>query len=198
MRFEYPRATLESLRQPMEDKKISISRVEGHTTYPTDFMLVATMNPCPCGYFGDNTKECSCTSNQILTYQKRLSGPLLDRIDLSVNVSRVPNETILDNTSLNNTQHKGALSAIDNATNAQLNRYKSSIKYNASMTNSDIKKYATLPQDARQLLAQASDRLGLSARSYLRVIKVARIIADLSSEQNISVSHISEALQYRS
>ncbi|MEI7918574.1 MAG: YifB family Mg chelatase-like AAA ATPase [Candidatus Saccharibacteria bacterium] len=194
---EYPRSTLETLRQPLEDKKIDVSRANSHVTYPADFMLVATMNPCPCGYFGDKTKECSCTSNQIIAYQKRLSGPLMDRIDLVVNVSRVPNEALLVADSLINSQHLTASDSIKRAFIAQKERYKSSIIYNASLSNSDIKKHAPLSDDAKSLLLKAADSLKLSARSYFKIIKIARTIADLAGEKDISTGHISEALQYR-
>lgn len=194
---EYPRLILESLRQPLEDKKIDISRANAHVTYPSDFMLVATMNPCPCGYFGDNARECSCTSNQIMSYQKRLSGPLLDRIDISINVSRVPNEFLLQSESLNNSQHLSALASINKAVSIQKIRYGSCIRYNASLNNSEIKKFAPLSKEAKSLLTMASTRLLLSARGYFKIIKVARTIADLAGENDILAEHISEALRYR-
>ncbi len=194
---EYPRQTLEALRQPLEDKKIDISRANARVSYPADFMLIATMNPCPCGYYGDQTKECTCTNNQITSYQKKLSGPLLDRIDLVVNVSKVPNELLLNTDSLSNIQHLTALGSINLAISRQKERYKSSSKYNASLNNSDIKKYAMLTDDAKALLLTAANRLSLSARSYFKVIKVARTIADLDDSDSIEAKHIGEALQYR-
>jgi len=194
---EYPRSILESLRQPLEDKKVDISRANAHVTYPADFMLVATMNPCPCGYLGDATKECSCTSSQIIAYKKRLSGPLLDRIDLVINVTKVPNELLLQSKSLNFCQHPYDTDLINNAINIQNKRYCSCVKYNASLNNNDLKKYAELTDEAKKLLLTAADRLALSARSYFKVIKVARTIADLANETKILPEFISEALQYR-
>ncbi|MDB5183379.1 MAG: putative bifunctional enzyme and transcriptional regulator [Candidatus Saccharibacteria bacterium] len=194
---EYPRSVLETLRQPLEDKRIAITRAAARTVYPADFMMVATMNPCPCGYLGDSLKECSCSMAQILNYQKRLSGPLLDRIDLKVNVSRVSNDTLLKQKSYENIQHISALDAISNALKAQSNRYGSSSKYNASLSSTQVQKQINLTTEARQLLSLASEKLGLSARSYFKVIKVARTIADLELAQDVEKRHLSEALQYR-
>lgn len=195
---EYPRSILESLRQPMEDKKIDISRANGHVSYPANFMLVATMNPCPCGYYGDTTKECNCSLSQISSYQKKLSGPLLDRIDLTVNVTKVPNELLLSKHELKqNSQHIFATNIINNALIIQKDRYKSSVIYNASMSNRQIEKYSKLTEESKSLLQIASDKLALSARSYFKILKIARTIADLESEIEILPKHISEAIQYR-
>ncbi len=194
---EYSRSTLETLRQPLEDRTISISRANGRINYPANFMLVATMNPCPCGFYGDPTKECTCSSQQIISYQKRLSGPLLDRIDMIINVSRIDNKDLLTVSMMNHSQHNKAIELIKNATTAQLTRYKSSIKYNSNLSSADVTTTFELSGEVRSLLNIAADKLSLSARSYFKIIKVARTIADLDQEKNIQPKHVSEALQYR-
>ena len=194
---EYARATLESLRQPLEDKKVSISRANGHVNYPADFMLVATMNPCPCGYYGDATRECSCNSTQVLAYQKRLSGPLLDRIDLIVSVNRIATNSLLEHNSLNYKQHNDAISAIKNCQDLQFQRYKRSDKYNSNLSSRDVKTLLHLSPEVQKFLNAAAEKLNVSARSYFKIIKVARTIADLDASQNIETKHLAEALQYR-
>ncbi len=194
---EYPRSVIESLRQPLEDKAISVSRAGGRVTYPADFMLVATMNPCPCGHYGDPQKECTCTNTQLISYQKRLSGPLLDRIDLVVNVARVPNQVLLDHSSMHNSQHNQAVKLVSVATERQFNRYKSGSKYNSNLTSKYISKRISLDKDAKALLIKAADKLQLSTRSYFKIVKVARTIADIEKSEYIKSTHISEALQYR-
>jgi magnesium chelatase family protein len=194
---EYPRSTLETLRQPLEDKKIDVSRANGHVTYPADFMLVGTMNPCPCGYFGDKAKECTCTSTQIMSYQKKLSGPLLDRIDLVVHVSRVSNDNLLDAQTLRFNQHHKVSDMIKSAIITQNSRYGCGYKYNASLNNAEIKKHASLSDESSRLLLKASEKLNLSARGYFKIIKVSRTIADLENCKEILPHHIGEAIQYR-
>jgi magnesium chelatase family protein len=194
---EFPRATLEALRQPIEEKEITIARTNGRTTYPADFMLIATMNPCPCGYYGDPTRECVCSNNQIESYRHRISGPLLDRIDLILHVSKVNPETIFYTKSLQQTQQSKVLESINTALTQQKQRYNSSTHYNASLSSNDVKSLFTLSGPAKDLLASAADRLGLTARSYFKVIKVAQTIADLAQNPSIQPEHIAEALQLR-
>ncbi len=194
---EYPRSTLEALRQPLEDRTISISRAQGKLSYPADIMLVATMNPCPCGFYGDATKECTCTQHQIDSYQKRLSGPLLDRIDLTIHVPRVSQEELFQQNTMSNSQHTNAKQSITKALNRQRIRYESSDKYNSNLTSHDIRTSIKLSDTSRHILATATEKLQLSTRAYFRIIRIARTIADLEDAENVTDNHIAEALQYR-
>ena len=193
---EYPRSVLETLRQPLEDKHITINRANGSFRYPADFMLVATMNPCPCGFFGDPKKECSCTSTQILLYQKRLSGPLMDRIDMIITVPRVAQADLLEENSESFVQHNEFKKCIQKTMILQNNRYRSSGKYNANLTSHEARRLPIAPA-AKQLLVQATTKLDISTRGYFRLLKVAQTIADLASSNQIEPPHIAEALQYR-
>ncbi len=190
---EYGRAAIESLRQPLEDGVVTIARTNMHVSYPADFMLVATKNPCPCGYATDSTRECTCSAYQIIQYQKKISGPLLDRIDLVLEVSRVEHKKLLKE----NAKQKGSEQQILDARKQQAERYKSTTKTNSNATNDDIKNRMQLSPTAKTLLDTAASRLNLSARSYFKTIKVSRTIADLEESIDIHPNHMSEALQYR-
>lgn len=194
---EYPRSFLESLRQPLEDRFIHISRASRKSTYPADFMLVATMNPCPCGYLGDATRECTCTPQQIERYKRKLSGPFLDRIDLFVAVSKVPYDTLNKHHTQSNTQHLLAKKQIETARSMQYSRYNSSIKYNNNISSRDITRLIVLSPTVRNLLNVATEKLNLSTRSYFKLIRIARTIADIEGVKHITPAHMSEALQYR-
>lgn len=191
---EYPRATLESLRQPLEDREISISRANLKTTYPADFMLIATMNPCPCGYLGDPQHECSCTPSAITHYQKKLSGPLLDRIDLCINVPKVENSNLLSSVPTSHQRHIVVKNKIKEAMAIQYSRQNT---YNANLSSYQIATTLVLSKSAKDLLQSASKRLNLSARSYFKIIKVAQTIADLSHSHIITEEHLAESLTYR-
>ncbi len=194
---EFPRSVLEALRQPLEDKKIAISRANRKTVYPADFMLVATMNPCPCGYLGDPTHECKCTEIQIQNYQKKLSGPLFDRIDMSVTVERVENTDLLKEMPAGRQEHDVVKNNITEAIARQCERYGRDGVFNSSLSSFEISQKIKLPEKTKTLLADASERLGLSARAYFKTIKVAQTIADLENSAEIKPEHLAEALSYR-
>lgn len=189
---EFPRFVLEALRQPLEDGVMTVSRAQGSMTFPAKFILVAAQNPCPCGYLGDPVKACICSPTQILRYQKRVSGPLIDRIDLHIEVPRVKYEKLADD----RVAEASALvrKRVKSARNIQ---YKRGAKTNSELKPKEIGKYCFLDSPSKELLRSASSQLNLSARQYTRVIKIARTIADLAGAQNIGSSHIAEALQYR-
>ena len=193
---EYPRHVLEALRQPIEDGVVSISRAVGSVRYPAKFMLVAAANPCPCGNFRSVTRVCTCLPGMVTRYQKRISGPIMDRIDIHVTVPTVPTEKL---TRVYTSESSVSVQKrVQQARNRQLARLKSiGIASNAEMNTRQVKEYCPLSVEATQFMQQAVSRFLLSARSYYRVIKISRTIADLSGDVHISVAHIAEALQYR-
>jgi magnesium chelatase family protein len=194
---EFNHTALESLRQPLEDKVVTISRVSGTVTYPASFMLVAAQNPCPCGYYSHPKKECICSPSSVARYQKRISGPLLDRIDIFVEVPPVEYEKLVD-------EAPGEDSAtvrrrIETARGVQQDRFKSSgFLCNSEMGPADVWAHCRLEDAARSLLQSATQQLSLSARAFHRILKVSRTIADLDGAEAIGVAHLAEALQYRS
>jgi magnesium chelatase family protein len=194
---EFRRNVLEVMRQPLEDGSITVSRAMGSISYPASFMLVAAMNPCPCGFFTDPQKECTCTPLHIQRYRSKVSGPLLDRIDIQV---EVPGLRYQELASKDAGEKSDVIRARVNAARSiQLQRFhKTKIHANAQMGSKDIKRHCTVKDDAEKLLETAINKLGLSARAYSRVLKVGRTIADLAGSENIEASHIAEAIQYRS
>jgi magnesium chelatase family protein len=194
---EFRKNVLEVLRQPLEEMRITIARAVGSITYPANVMLVAAMNPCPCGFYGDPQKDCSCSTLHIQRYRAKISGPLLDRIDIQVEVPAVRYKELAD-------QHAGESSAairrrVNCARAQQLARFQGRrIFCNAQMSARDLKRFCQTDPSAEKLLETAMAKLGLSARAYTRILKVARTIADLEGQPEITSAQVAEAIQYRS
>ncbi len=193
---EFRKNVLEVLRQPLEDARVTISRAVGSITYPASIMLVSAMNPCPCGFLGDTQHECSCTPQQIQRYRAKVSGPLLDRIDIQIEVPAVQYKELSEETS---TEDSVVIrTRVNQARKIQLTRFAGRTLFcNAQMTSRDIRKFCQPDDGGDKLLENAMARLGLSARAYTRILKVARTIADLAGEEKVGSGHIAEAIQYR-
>lgn len=195
---EFKRTVLEVMRQPLEDREVTIARAKFTVTYPASFMLVASMNPSPSGYFNDGNSPATSSASEMQRYMGKISGPLLDRIDIHIEVTPVPFEKLSEN-------HKPESSSeirkrVIKAREIQTKRFEhlDKVHYNAQMNTKQIREYCVLDEESKSLLKTAMERLGLSARAYDRILKVARTIADLEGQDNIQSYHISEAIQYRS
>jgi magnesium chelatase family protein len=194
---EFARVTVEALRQPLETRSVTIARAKDTAEYPANFIFVATANPCPCGHYG-TTKPCRCLPHQVLHYRRKLSGPILDRIDLYVDVHEIDHSRLLGTAQTEPASSSAAVrERIVLARAQQAKRFGSSAKLNADMNNRELKSLANLSPEAKQILDQAAKKFELSARAYMRTVKVARTIADLCNSDVITTSHIAEALQYR-
>ena len=184
------------MRGPLEDRQITVSRASCTLTYPCNFMLIASMNPCPCGYFGSEDKKCTCSSAQIANYMSKVSGPLLDRIDIHIEVLPVKFDKLgnqIPSESSSNIRER-----VNRARKVQEERYRDyQIFSNAELTPAMLTKFCTIDTKSKELLKKSFEKLGLSARAYVRILKVARTIADLEGSCNIEVEHICEAIQYR-
>lgn len=193
---EFPRSVLENLRQPLEDGIIHVSRASGNLIFPAKFILISAMNPCPCGYSFDKDKNCTCSMQQIINYKKKISGPIIDRIDLHVEVPRVDFEKLSSKDSAENS--KIIKERVENARKIQKQRFKNTNFITNSEISSDAaKKFCEIDEPSKLLLKNAVEQMGLSARAYFRILKLSRTIADLSGIEKISAEHVAEALQYR-
>jgi len=193
---EFKRATLEVLRQPLESKNVCIARAQQSIEFPADFLLIAALNPCPCGYYGDKKKACMCHSTQISKYLEKLSGPLLDRIDIQIHIQSIDYDTIQDKKS-ENVSSAFLYVDISRAVETQKKRFNGT-KYNNAMSADEIDKYCQLNENSQTIIKRAFEKLNLSMRGYNKILKVARTIADLTGSENIDTAHIQEAIMYRS
>ena len=195
---EFDRSVLEVMRQPMEDKQVTISRAASSLTFPASFTLVASMNPCPCGYFG-SARECKCTPQMIQRYVGKISGPLMDRIDIHIDVPAVAFNELRGRGVEPGEPSSQIRERVIEARSRQLSRFNGDGVYsNSAMSPAQIRKYCTLDGESETLLERAMHKQGLSARAHDRILKVARTIADLAGAENIGSSHLSEAINYRS
>ncbi|MGI1691375.1 YifB family Mg chelatase-like AAA ATPase [Thermoanaerobacter uzonensis] len=194
---EFKKDAIEVLRQPLEDEVVTITRVNGSFSYPSKFILILSMNPCPCGYYGDDTHECHCSVNEIRRYQNKISGPLLDRIDLHVEVKPLKKDKYFEEETPSESSKK-IRERVIKAREMQLKRYKGTgIYFNSQLKGNMLKKYCKLDEDTKKFLNEAFEKFYLSARGYNKILKVARTIADLEGAENIKFEHVAEALQYR-
>ncbi len=194
---EFNRSALEALRLPLEDKKVTISRLNTTVSYPCEFMLMASMNPCPCGYYGSKEKKCSCRPEQIKKYIHQISGPLLDRIDIHIEVNQVKYEQLENKEKIETSQT--IRDRVNQARKIQLERYKNyNISTNSELTPQLIEKFCDLNITSKKMLELAFNKLGFSARTYSKILKLARTIADLDKCEKIQDEHLAEAIQYRS
>jgi magnesium chelatase family protein len=195
---EFDRRVIESLRQPLEDRVISISRAKGQATFPASFTLIAALNPCPCGNFGIRGKECTCMPANLLRYQRKISGPIVDRVDLWVLVGPIdPKKFGETEESAHSAEIQKRVVVARKKQLARFKDHKNGITLNSEMGARDIEKFAPLKEDVRAILDESATRLGLSGRAYHRIIKLSRTIADLSGSEDIEAPHLLEALQYR-
>jgi len=213
---EFGPRVLEVIRQPIEDKMVTISRAQGSLTFPANFQLIASMNPCPCGYYGDPLKPCTCSIGIVTKYQKRISGPLLDRIDIHIEVPRVEYDKLSDQRlgepsaaiqkrveAARQRQRERFNSRTDQTSEGELSEVipdgtlASPIQFNADMRPAEVRKYCELDETSRTLMRSAMNQLQLSARAYHRILKLSRTIADLAASEHIQPAHLAEALQYR-
>jgi magnesium chelatase family protein len=195
---EFNRKTLEVMRQPMEDSVVTISRALRSTTFPADFMLIAAANPCPCGYRSDPRRSCNCTPPQIEKYMGKISGPLMDRIDIHIEVPAVPFEELSTKQS-SGTSSQQMREDVERARERQADRFASGpTRYNAQMTSREVRKYCELDKSCQQMLRHSVEEMGLSARAHDKILRVSRTIADVAGDDTLNEMHLAEAIGYRS